>query len=72
MFKLHTAHQKMPEVVNCYTFGATLHVVGSKDFNADKVTAQLASEGIAGAKIYPAKGDIEDLFIKLMESNANE
>ena len=72
MFKLLTALQKMPEVLNCYTFGATLHVVGSNDFNAEKVTAQLVSEGIPDAKIYPAKGDIEDLFIKLMENNANE
>ena len=72
MFKLLTALQKMPEVINCYTFGATLHVVGSNDFNAEKVTAQLVSEGITDAKIYPAKGDIEDLFIKLMENSENE
>ena len=69
MFKLLSALQEMPEVLNCYTFGATLHVVGSHDFNADKVTAQLISEGITDAKIYPAKGNIEDLFIKLMENN---
>lgn len=71
MFRLLNALQKMPEVLNCYTFGATLHVTGSPDFNPDKVTAQLAAEGIADAKIYPAQGDIEDLFIKLMEDTTN-
>lgn len=71
MFKLLTTLQKMPEVLNCYTFGATLHVVGNHDFNTDKVTAQLVSEGITDAKIYPTKGDIEDLFIKLMEYSEN-
>ncbi|MDE6086325.1 MAG: ATP-binding cassette domain-containing protein, partial [Muribaculaceae bacterium] len=65
MFRLLAGLRKLPEVVNCYTFGATLHVVGSKTFNAADVTKKLESLGITGVKIYPAKGVIEDLFIKL-------
>lgn len=71
MFKLLTSLQKLPEVLNCYTFGATLHVVGNHDFNIDNITAQLVSGGISDARIYPAKGDIEDLFIKLMQNSEN-
>ena len=65
MFRLLAGLRKLPEVENCYTFGATLHVVGSKTFNAAEVTKKLESMGITDVKIYPANGVIEDLFIKL-------
>ena len=65
MFSLLAGLRKLPEVVNCYTFGATLHVVGSKTFNTAEVTKKLESMGITDVKIYPANGVIEDLFIKL-------
>lgn len=65
MFGLLSALRKLPEVIDCYTFGATLHVVGSDSFDSAEAERLLRREGIADARIYPAKGNIEDLFIKL-------
>ena len=65
MFRLLSALRKMPEVTDCYTFGATLHVVGSVNFNMRDIENRLKKEGICDARIYPARGNIEDLFIKL-------
>lgn len=65
MFGLLTALRSMPEVIDCYTFGATLHLVGSPDFNPEAVAARLSDRGLTDVRIYPATGDIEDLFIKL-------
>ena len=69
MFRLLGGLRQLPEVINCYTFGATLHVVGSADFNADIVVRKLSDAGISDVKIFPASGDIEDLFIKLSIEN---
>lgn len=65
MFELLTKLREMPEVENCYTFGATLHVVGKKHFDSEAVKQRLRETGLHDVEIYPAKGDIEDLFIKL-------
>lgn len=65
MFGLLSALRKLPEVTDCYTFGATLHVVGSDSFDSAEAEHRLHLEGISDARIYPAKGNIEDLFIKL-------
>ena len=65
MFELLTKLRELPEVEDCYTFGATLHVVGRKGFNPSSVMDKLRLEGLHDVKVYPAKGDIEDLFIKL-------
>lgn len=65
MFGLLTALRKMPEVKNCYTFGATLRIVASDNFEIATATARLAEAGFDDVRIYPARGDIEDLFIKL-------
>ncbi|MDE6268190.1 MAG: ABC transporter ATP-binding protein [Muribaculaceae bacterium] len=65
MFSLLNHLRSMPEVIDCYTFGATLHVVGREDFNPDKAMDFLSHSGLPDVRIYPAKGDIEDLFIKL-------
>ena len=65
MFELLTRLRQLPEVEDCYTFGATLHVVGRNGFNPDSVRNRLKAEGLEDVRIYPAKGDIEDLFIKL-------
>lgn len=65
MFALLSALRKMPSVTDCYTFGATLHVVGGKGFDPAEATAALTSGGLAGVRIYHAQGNIEDLFIKL-------
>lgn len=69
MFGLLSALRRLPEVTDCYTFGATLHVVGRGDFNPPEVKAKLLAGGIEGAHIYPAKGNIEDLFIKLTHND---
>ncbi len=65
MFSLLNRLRKMPEVIDCYTFGATLHVMVGDTFNPCKAVRQLEDEGLENVKIYPAMGDIEDLFIKL-------
>lgn len=66
MYRLLEAIRKLPEVKECYTFGATLHVVTGPGFNAEGARNRLTQEGLGDVKIYPAKGNIEDLFIKLM------
>lgn len=65
MFDLLTRLREMPEVEGCYTFGATLHVVADKSFDPDEAKRKLSESGLNDVEIYPAKGDIEDLFIKL-------
>lgn len=65
MFGLLEALRKMPEVEFCYTFGATLHVVVHDGFNPKLTVAVLSDNGLRDVEIYPAKGNIEDLFIKL-------
>lgn len=65
MFKLLNFLRKMPEVLDCYTFGATLHVVADDTFSPEKAVRQLEQDGLKRVRIYRAKGDIEDLFIKL-------
>ncbi len=64
MFGLLTQLREMSDVVDCYTFGATLHVVGGAGFSSDRAMAELSQSGLSDVKIYPATGDIEDLFIK--------
>lgn len=65
MFRLLTELRELPSVKNCYTFGATLHVVASGDFNPSGTVEQLRAAGLTDVKIFPARGDIEDLFIKM-------
>lgn len=69
MFGLLSALRTMPEVTDCYTFGATLHVVGSQNFRPQAVKNRLSEIGIHDADIYPAKGNIEDVFIKLTRND---
>lgn len=68
MYPLLTALRDMPEVKNCYTFGATLHLVAGPGFNPETTMRRLTEKGLTDVKIYPAKGDIEDLFIKLADN----
>lgn len=65
MFELLTRLRELPEVENCYTFGATLHVVVKDGFDPKYAKKILSEKGLKDVDIYPAKGDIEDLFIKL-------
>lgn len=69
MFALLSALREMPEVINCYTFGATLHVVGNNNFSSSDIEKRLRAKGIDDARIYPAKGNIEDLFIKMTRND---
>lgn len=65
MFGLLTELRKQPGIIDCYTFGSTLHIVAAPGFNAQEACAALAAAGVDDARIYPTKGNIEDLFIKL-------
>lgn len=65
MYPLLEALRKLPHVNNCYTFGATLHVVADPAFNPAEATSALSASGLSNVKIYPAKATVEDLFIKL-------
>lgn len=66
MFRLLSCLQRTPGVEDCYTFGATLHVVTDETFSVERTLSKLKEEGLLQVSIYPAKGTIEDLFIKLM------
>ena len=70
MFALLERLREMPDVVDCYTFGATLHVVATQSFTPSKALADLSAKGLNDVKITPAKGDIEDLFIKLTRNES--
>lgn len=65
MFSLLSALRSLQGVIDCYTFGATLHVVGSGSFNVSDTLKRLSAIGIEDARIFPAEANIEDLFIKL-------
>lgn len=65
MFRLLSELRKMPDVTDCYTFGATLHVVGAPGFDPVKACTRLTEAGLSDVSIYRAEGNIEDLFIKL-------
>ena len=69
MYPLLEALRTLPDVRDCYTFGATLHVVTSDGFNPDDVVRRLRQKGLDDARIWPAKGNIEDLFIKLAKND---
>lgn len=69
MFRLLEALRQMPEVEDCYTFGSTLHIVGAPGFDSAAAERKLKAEGISSTRIYPAHGNIEDLFIKLTRND---
>ena len=69
MFRLLTELREMQGVRECYTFGATLHIVAEKDFSLEFTIETLQNKGLKDVKIYPAHATIEDLFIKLMQND---
>ncbi|MCH5226396.1 MAG: ABC transporter ATP-binding protein [Muribaculaceae bacterium] len=69
MFRLLTELRGIPGVQECYTFGATLHIVAKKDFSPGSTIEILRNKGLKNVKIYPAQATIEDLFIKLMQND---
>ena len=66
MYQLLDMVRALPEVKECYTFGATLHLVTTSAFDAESAQRSLTVQGLTDARIFPAQGTIEDLFIKLM------
>lgn len=69
MYPLLEALRSMPDVEDCYTFGATLHVVATEAFRPEVAVNRLRQEGLTDVCVYPAKGNIEDLFIKLAKED---
>ena len=69
MYPLLEALRTVPDVKECYTFGATLHVMTNDGFNPDNAVRRLRQKGLDDARIWPAKGNIEDLFIKLAKDD---
>ena len=69
MYPLLEALRSMPDVEDCYTFGATLHVVPTEAFRPEVAVNRLRQEGLTDVRVYPAKGNIEDLFIKLTKED---
>lgn len=64
MYPLLQALRTMKGVADCYTFGATLHIVSDGTFDQASAIKDLTSRGLSDVKVYPAEGNIEDLFIK--------
>lgn len=64
MYPLLQALRTMKGVADCYTFGATLHIVSDGTFDPASAIKDLTSRGLSDVKVYPAEGNIEDLFIK--------
>lgn len=69
MYPLLEALRSMPDVEDCYTFGATLHVVTTEAFRPEVAVNRLRQEGLTDVRVYSAKGNIEDLFIKLAKED---
>ena len=67
MYPLLLALRGMPGVKDCYTFGATLHVVADEGFDPDGTETALRRQGLADVRIRPVEATIEDLFIKLAQ-----
>ncbi|MCM1070721.1 MAG: ABC transporter ATP-binding protein [[Clostridium] fimetarium] len=65
MFRLLGVLRSTPGVADCYTFGASIHLAVTDDFDSEAAKRRLAAAGIPDADITPAKATIEDLFIKL-------
>lgn len=65
MFRLLGLLRTMPGVKECYTFGATLHIVAADSFDPSAASASLTAAGLRDVTVVPTHGDIEDLFIKL-------
>lgn len=69
MYPLLEALRTLPGVEDCYTFGATLHVVTEDEFNPDEAIRKLQQMNLEDVRIEPARGNIEDLFIKLAKND---
>lgn len=69
MYRLLEALRALPDVKDCYTFGATLHLVTTEGFRPEDALEKLRGEGLRDARLWPARGNIEDLFIQLAKED---
>lgn len=69
MWPLLLALRKLPQVVHCYTFGAVHHVVLQDGTPPVTLVEKLQREGLHDVRLTAVKGNVEDLFIKLMHNN---
>lgn len=66
MYRLLELLGKTEGVENCYTFGASLHVVAGREFDRGRAVENLRARGLTDVSVEPvAQPTIEDLFIKL-------
>ncbi len=66
MYRLLELLGKTEGVENCYTFGASLHVVAGREFDPGRAVENLRARGLTDVSVEPvAQPTIEDLFIKL-------
>lgn len=72
MYPLLEAVRELPGVLNSYTFGATLHLVTDATFGVASACDKLSASGLDNVKVYPAKGNIEDLFIRFCNIEDHE
>jgi ABC-2 type transport system ATP-binding protein len=68
MYLLLKSLRKYPEVLDCYAFGAYVHVSFKNAFEARALEAYLRKEGLSEIEMKPATASIEDCFIKLLKS----
>lgn len=67
MFRLLETLRSYPEITFCYTFGASIHMTYVQGVSPQFIQNRLRHDGIEDAVVRPTDGDIEDLFIKLMQ-----
>lgn len=66
MYRLLELLGETEGVENCYTFGASLHVVAGREFDPGRAVENLRARGLTDVSVEPvAQPTIEDLFIKL-------
>lgn len=66
MWRLLQELRTLPGISDSYTFGASHHIVATDSFNPSETADILRRHGLTNVAITPIKGNIEDLFIKLM------
>lgn len=69
IFALLGALRKLPDVADCYTFGASLHFRAIPGFSIPDALRRLRDAGIDDVEIARARGDVEDLFINLSQND---
>lgn len=72
MWPLMLALRQLPQVADCYTFGAAHHIVARNNFDIRSTVDELTARGLHDVAIEPVAGNIEDLFIKLMHGDGQE